>query len=72
MVTAGPDLRRTDQWKLPNDQVLSLNIGGPNKNVDVALNGSLGPIVVSLADQLIEAFPYSYQEQCRSRSSDHR
>ncbi|MFN8071804.1 MAG: hypothetical protein U0R66_08370 [Mycobacterium sp.] len=61
VVTAGPISVGPIELGFPNDQVLSLNIGGPNKNVDVALNGSLGPIVVSLADQLIEAFPYSYQ-----------
>ena len=61
VVTAGPISVGPIELGFPNDQVLSLNIGGPNKNVDVGVTGSLGPIVVSLADQLIEAFPYSYQ-----------
>jgi len=47
----------------PNDRALSLNIGGPGKGIDAGVAGSLGPIVVSLANGEIEKFPYAYQGQ---------
>jgi len=54
-ITAGPI-----ELGFPDDQVLALNIGGPGKGVTVDATGLLGPIVVSLANGTIEAFPYSY------------
>jgi PPE-repeat protein len=44
----------------PSDQALSLNIGGPGKGATVDASVLLGPIVASLANGTIEAFPYSY------------
>lgn len=60
VVTAGPISVGPIQLGFPNDQVLSLNIGGPIQNVTAGVTGSVGPIVASLADQVIEQFPYSY------------
>ena len=44
----------------PGDRALSLNIGGPGSGVAVDASGALGPIVVSLANNTIEQFSYSY------------
>ncbi|MGE3655754.1 MAG: pentapeptide repeat-containing protein, partial [Mycolicibacterium sp.] len=43
-----------------NDELVSLNIGGPGKGVGVNAAGELGPIVISLAEDTIEEFPYNY------------
>ncbi|GJF14958.1 hypothetical protein NGTWS1702_17610 [Mycolicibacterium cyprinidarum] len=43
-----------------DDELLSLNIGGPGKGIAVDAAGALGPIVISLANDTIEEFPYNY------------
>ncbi len=44
----------------PGDQVLDLTIGGPGKGVNAGVTGALGPIVISLANGVVEPFAYSY------------
>ena len=61
VVNVGPISVGPIEIGFPGDEVLSLNIGGPDKGVTAGVTGALGPIVVSLADQVIEEFPYSYQ-----------
>jgi len=45
-----------------DDELLSLNIGGPTypPAVTVDAKGDLGPITISLANEVIEEFPYTY------------
>jgi PPE-repeat protein len=59
-VSVGPVAIGPIEIGFPNDQALSLNIGGPGKGVAVNTTGALGPIVISLANQVIQEFPYSY------------
>jgi PPE-repeat protein len=44
----------------PDARALSLTIGGPGKGAAVDVAGVLGPIVVSLANNTVEQFSYSY------------
>lgn len=60
VINLGPITTGPIELGFPNDQVLSLNIGGPGKGANVDANVLLGPIVVSLANGTIEEFPYSY------------
>ncbi len=39
---------------------LSTSIGGPGKGFAVDATGALGPIAISLENQVVEEFPYSY------------
>jgi hypothetical protein len=61
VVNVGPISVGPIEIGFPNDQVLSLNLGGPGKGVAVDTTGVLGPISISLANNTIDKFNYSYQ-----------
>lgn len=61
VINLGPIAVGPVEVGFPGDQVLSLLIGGAGKGAAVDVAGALGPILISLANNTIEQFPYSYQ-----------
>lgn len=61
VVNVGPISVGPIEIGFPGDEVLSLNIGGPDKGVNAGVTGALGPIVISVPTSTIEQFAYSYQ-----------